>query len=124
MTSNTPPTNIMLVDDEPDLLDTLHDAIEQWGYHAKSYSNQQKALQEIKNCPEKYQVAVVDLPIYKKGAIEQAKEILENSNQMKVILMTADDISNELRDELKTSFSKVHEILRKPFTLDQLHSLL
>jgi DNA-binding NtrC family response regulator len=123
-----PHVNIILIDDDQDILDTLQDALSQWGYQSKTYSNEHEALQALKDFPERFQIAIVDLRICQRDGVKMAKEILENTKKIKVVFMTADEISNEIRQELNKSLPPLshspHVILSKPFTLIQLHSLL
>lgn len=121
--SRFPLGNIMIVDDEQDILDVFEEMFMLWGYSLQSYSNPKEALREIRTKPEKYRIVLIDFRMKNIDGVQLAEEICRINRGIRIVFMTAYEIKNEIKEKLDT-LPIQPEILRKPFRMDELRSLL
>jgi DNA-binding NtrC family response regulator len=110
---------IMIVDDEPDILDLLQGYLESKGWKIKAYIGPGIALSSIMMNPKMYSIILTDIRMPDMSGIEFVKEVKNMDNNIKVIFMTA--FETEI-DELR-ELSDVQP-LRKPIGLETLVSLI
>lgn len=109
---------ILVVDDELDVLDTVRRGLERWGYRVDTFSNPEIALQAFTGSPARYSLILTDFRMPGMTGIELAKQTQRIKNDIKVLVMTAFEMDQEMLREVPT-IDKT-EILQKPFRLDQL----
>lgn len=109
---------IMVVDDELDVLDTVRRGLQKWGYRVDTFSNPHIALEAFRGTPSRYSLVLTDFRMPGMTGIELAKQAKAIKNDIKVLIMTAFEMDQEMLREVPT-IDKT-EILQKPFQLDQL----
>ena len=91
-------TKVLLVDDEPDFLDVMHEAIGFWGYDVVTASNGKKALEMVRS--ESPAIVVLDYQMPGMNGIETLKKLRVSRPSLPVILFTAypndDNMENAL----------------------------
>lgn len=110
---------IMIVDDEPDILDLLQGYLESKGWKIKAFIGPGIALSSIMMNPKLYSLILTDIRMPEMSGIEFVKKVKNLDNNIKIIFMTA--FETEI-DELK-ELSDV-EPLKKPICLETLVSLI
>jgi DNA-binding NtrC family response regulator len=108
----------MIVDDEQDILIITRRAVERWDYEAEAYSNPIEALQRFREAPNAFALALLDVRMPMMDGISLAKELTNVNPSVKIELMTAFDIDQELFSKLP--MMKKEDILQKPFKLVQI----
>ncbi len=110
---------IMIVDDEPDILDLLQGYLESKGWKIKAFIGPGIALSSIMMNPKLYSLIITDIRMPDMSGIEFIQKVKSMDNNIKVIFMTAFETEiDELRD-----LSDV-EPLKKPISLETLVSLI
>ena len=93
------------------------------GYSVQLHSDSRKALEEITEMPEKYQIVVADLRMNGMDGIQLLREIRHINREIRIVLTTAYDMKGEIKEEL-SALPIPHIILRKPFDIDKLRAVL
>ena len=110
---------IMIVDDEPDILDLLQGYLESKGWKIKAFIGPGIALSSIMMNPKLYSLILTDIRMPEMSGIEFVKKVKDMDNNIKIIFMTAFETEiAELRE-----LSDV-EPLKKPIGLEALVSLI
>ena len=123
VTPRFPLGNIMIVDDEQDILEVFEELFMLWGYSLKAHSDPRKALEEIRQMPEKYQIVLVDLRMNGMDGLQLTREIHQINKGIKIILTTAYEIKDEIKEKLDT-LPLQPVILGKPFGMNELRTVL
>ncbi|MDQ3854280.1 MAG: response regulator [Thermoproteota archaeon] len=97
---NKPLAKLLIVDDDPDILQVLKMGLLQNGFSVEAFTNPQEALQTFKSDTESYCLVLSDIRMPALSGIQLAKKVKEVNPNVKVVLMTA----FEIRDN---EFSKV-----------------
>ena len=84
MTNNVP--KLLLVDDEPDILETLSLIFEREGYTLETAENGLVALEKIQNCS--YDLVVCDYVMPKMDGISLLKKLREQNNLIPFIFFS------------------------------------
>jgi DNA-binding NtrC family response regulator len=106
---------IMIIDDEIDITNLFKEVLINAGYQVEGFNDPLKALDECKINHEKYVLIISDVRMPKMSGIELVKQISEIDNDIKVILMTAFDVTGEELKEVK-----IQKFLNKPVYLKKL----
>lgn len=110
---------IMIVDDEPDILDLLQGYLESKGWKIKAFVGPGIALSSIMMNPKLYSLILTDIRMPGMSGIEFIKKVKNMDNNIKIIFMTAFETDiDELRE-----LSDV-EPLKKPIGLETLVRLI
>lgn len=80
-------TKVLLVDDEPDFLDVMYEAVQSWGFEVISAVSGKKALEVIK--AERPDIVVLDYMMPGMNGIETLKKLRKSEAALPVILFTA-----------------------------------
>ena len=106
---------IMIIDDEIDITNLFKEILINAGYQVEDFNDPLKALDECKTNHEKYVLIISDVRMPKMSGIELVKKISEIDNDIKVILMTAFDVTGEELKEIK-----IEKFLNKPIYIKKL----
>ncbi len=98
--NNKPLAKLLIVDDDPDIVQVLKLGLLQNGFSVEAFTNPQEALQSFKSDAESYCLVLSDIRMPGISGIQLSKKIKEVNPNVKVVLMTA----FEIRDN---EFSKV-----------------
>lgn len=113
----------MIIDDEQDILDIFQDLFRLWGYSLQTYKCPKKALQDIRENPEKYQIVLADVRMDGVDGIDLALEIHSINKEIKIIFATGYDVHNDIQERLD-ALPIPGILLRKPFGMDKLRTVL
>lgn len=106
---------IMIIDDEIDITNLFKEILTNAGYRVDCFTDPLKALAECKLNHTKYVLIISDVRMPKMSGIELVKKIAQIDNNIKVILMTAFDVTGEELKEVK-----IEKCLNKPIYLKKL----
>jgi DNA-binding response OmpR family regulator len=114
---------ILLVDDEQDIVDTIKYSLELRGFEVDTAYDGMSALQ--KGRAGDYDVMILDVMLPGKNGYEVSRLLKEEMaagtiNEMKILLITARKLDNELREDFVSTWSKADSCLYKPFDLEGL----
>ena len=106
---------IMVIDDEVDITNLFKDTLINSGYTVNDFNDPLRALEECKRNHDQYGLIISDVRMPQMSGIELVRQISEIDNNIKIILMTAFDVTGEELKEIK--FQK---FLNKPIYLKKL----
>ncbi len=98
--NGTPLTRLLIVDDDPDIVQVLKLGLLNNGFLVDGFTNPEEALQSFKSNANNFCVVVSDVRMPELSGIQLARKLKEVNPGIKVVLMTA----FEIRDN---EFSKV-----------------
>jgi len=111
--------NILVVDDDKDVCEYLEDFLINEGYGAKTVSDPDLALEELKRGD--YHLVVLDLMMPKLSGIELLKQIRRYDDDIAVVILTG-------YPSLETATASIqHEIsayIKKPFSSDEFREVV
>ena len=111
--------NILVVDDDKDVCEYLEDFLINEGYGAKTVSNPDLALEELKR--GEYHLVVLDLMMPKLSGIELLQQIRRYDDDIAVVILTG-------YPSLETATASIeHEIsayIKKPFSSDEFREVV
>jgi len=107
---------VLVVEDEPDILTLVVKHLRSNGFIADDFTDPVTALAHFKNNSMNYSVVLTDIRMPDMNGFELAHEIQKIRPDIKIVLMTAFEITHE---DLQTILPiiKYDEIIRKPFKL-------
>ncbi len=108
---------IMLVDDEPSILNLIKKLLTTYKYRVFTFTNGVQAFQELKLQPEKYDLIITDLTMPYMTGTQLAQNVLEIKADMPIILCTG---HSKLYNREKILAMGIGEYLEKPLKLDEL----
>ena len=108
------PAKLMIVDDEPALVDIFCEALQDAGYTVDSYSDAPKALAAFKKDPESYDLVIADFNMPGLDGIKLVTEMMYIKD-LPVVLYTG---FLDLNLQNKVEQAGIHHILSKPITPD------
>lgn len=108
---------ILIVDDDPDLIDLLESYFKKAGYEVEGANNGKDALQKIEN--NKYDLVLLDVMMPYIDGYHVAYEVTSKYGQYapRIIIMTSRDVSAEKGIAF---LSGAHSTVQKPFSLEEL----
>jgi len=112
---------IMLVDDEPDILDTLQAILERQGYGITTFKDGASALQSFGEDPDKFDLIITDMTMPRMAGDELSVEVLKIRKDMTIILCTG---YSENISEDKARKIGISEYVQKPITAQSLSYLI
>ena len=112
-------TNIFLVDDEPDIANSLRLGLERKGFKVDVYTDPAEALAKYK--PHYYDLLLIDIRMPKLNGFELVREIRKVDEESEVWFLTAFEVYYE---EFKKMFPNldIKSFIRKPVSLTELAS--
>jgi len=107
---------ILVVEDNPDLLDMVNRYLRQWKFAADPFNDHLEALAHFKENPGSYSLVIIDIKMPQMNGIDIAGAMQRAKPDIKIILMTAYDV---IPDDLESNLliAKYKDILKKPFRL-------
>ncbi len=112
---------ILLVDDEPQVVDMLVRSLESLGYEVVSGTSSLDALDTFQKEPDRFDLVITDLTMPKMTGIRLTQEILRVRPGFPVILCTG--FSEELHQDALHQLG-IREVIRKPAIRDQLAAVI
>ena len=110
-------TTILLVDDEPCILEMMEIVLERLGYNTISAENGTNALEAYDRTPEEIGAVILDLTMPDVSGWEVAKELMARNPSIKII------ISSGAADQYRKKTTKVENIAAfcpKPISITDL----
>ena len=108
---------ILLVDDEPQVLDMEKQLVEKLGYHVTACSNAADALQALKERPDQFDLIITDMTMPQMTGDHLARRVWEIRSDLPVILCTG---YNEMMSEEKATEMGIRKFLLKPVEKNEL----
>ena len=113
---------ILIVDDEPDILETLEYSLANKGYEVATALDGLEGLDKAKRFPPDFMILDVMLPGCNGYEVSRMlKEWMENDPQAKpfpIMLLTARKVDSHDREKFIATWSRADACLYKPFELD------
>ena len=112
---------ILLVDDEPDIVQSVKERLEMRGLSVDAFDDPEKALQAFK--PDTYDIAILDIRMPKMNGFRLYREIEKRDAKVRVRFFTAFET---YREEFKKAFPELDErrFIKKPLTISKIAELL
>ncbi len=108
---------LMLVDDEPHMVEFLSRMLKKKGCHVKSFSQSSAALSHWQEDPERYDLLISDVTMPEMTGVELAEEILAQRPGFPIILLTG---YSEIIDKEQAEAIGVRDLLMKPIDTGKL----
>jgi DNA-binding NtrC family response regulator len=104
---------IMIVDDQPDILETLERFLKKWQLNVDAFLDPISALKQFEEHAVDYEIVVSDIKMPGMDGLELANKILQIRSDIKMIFVTA--FFTEETDIEKTMLRKDYDVFEKPF---------
>lgn len=111
--------SILIVDDDPEICETLSDILDEEGYHVVTACDGQEALDKIRKGSFNLVITDIKMPIMDGMAL--LKEIEKSHDDIEVIVITS--YGNE-GQQVEATRLGAYEYLSKPLNLDQLKIII
>ncbi len=108
---------ILVVDDEPDITESIKNGLTRKGFEVSAYNDPTKALDEY--VPDAYDLILLDIRMPKMNGFELYREIKKKNDNTKICFFTAFEVYYE---EFRKMFPnlQVKCFIRKPITINDL----
>ncbi|HKX81437.1 MAG TPA: response regulator [Nitrososphaera sp.] len=112
---------ILVVDDEPDIRETIRRGLEAEGFLVDSSGDPEEALALFR--PGAYDLAILDIRLPKMNGFQLFREIRSADPRIRVCFITAFEV---YYDEFKKVFPKIHVscFVRKPVSIKKLAEII
>ena len=116
------PARILLVDDDPDLLVGLSDALDFWlaPVVVDTFLTPHEALQSLHAAPDRYQLIATDLCMPKINGLTVIRQARRLCPHVPIVLMTAYDLGSYTEEARGLG---VYDTIRKPFVREEMLAL-
>lgn len=115
-------TKILLVDDEPQMLETLTDLLEEFDYSVDSAENGSIALEKIRKQP--YDIVFMDVKMPGINGVETFKEIKKIRPGTIVLMMTAYSVEELLQEAVdEGAYGVLYKPVEIPNALETIESI-
>lgn len=115
-------TDILLVDDEPGMLETLTDLLEEFDYNVDSANNGEEALERIREKP--YDIVFMDVKMPGINGVETFKEIKKIRPGTVVMMMTAYSVEELLKEAINEgAYGVMYKPVEIPKALEVIESI-
>lgn len=108
--SNKAKVNILVVDDEEGMRETLGDVLEDEGYNVVLAENGYEAIQKIKKIP--FSIIFMDIKMPGINGVKTFEEIKKVDPEVAVIMMTAYSVEDMIKKVLNKG---AYSVIYKPF---------
>jgi DNA-binding NtrC family response regulator len=115
--------NILVLDDELDITTVILNSLRRNGFNVFGFTNPFLALEHFKMNFKGYSIILSDLRMPGMNGFEFVKKSKEIKPEVKVLLMTAFDISTNIVSEEFLS-TKVNGFIQKPVSNKELNSII
>ena len=106
---------ILLVDDEPDIIEVVQDRLEAYGFIVATAGTGLEALKKLS--AERFDGVFLDVKMPEMGGIETLEEIRKGNKEMPVVIIT----SSSTREAAVEAIAKgASEYILKPFEWEEL----
>ena len=106
---------VLLVDDEPDILEVIQDRLEAYGFKVVTAGTGREALAKL--AAERFDGVFMDVKMPEMGGIEALKEIRKTDGNIPVIIIT----SSSTREAAEATLAQgANEYILKPFEWEEL----
>ena len=114
---NDQPRRLLIVDDDPELLQFLLDEFSNAGHRCSACDNGQDALMKLRL--ETFDLAVLDWSLPNFSGVELCRRLRRSGNTTPVLMLTARD---DVDERVQALDAGVDDYLTKPFNLKELHA--
>jgi DNA-binding response OmpR family regulator len=115
---------ILVVDDEPDILETLEFSLVRRGFEVATAADGLEGLEKAKRLPPDFMILDVMLPGCNGYEVSRMlKEWMDNDPQASrfpIMLLTARKVDSRDREKFVATWSRADACLYKPFELDEI----
>ena len=121
MISNNKVKKILLVDDEPDVIYTIKNILEDNGFQVDTFNDPTTALKSYKS--NYYDLVILDIKMPKMDGFELYNKIKEKDPKAKICFLTATEIYYEKFRKLRTGLGKTIDedyFIQKPINIEDL----
>jgi DNA-binding NtrC family response regulator len=117
--NNKPLAKLLIVDDDPDIVQVLKMGLVRNGFSVEAFTNPQEALQSFKSGAESYCLVLSDIRMPALSGIQLSKKVKGINPNVKVVLMTAFEIRD---NEFSKVFPSTHidGFIQKPIGIKDL----
>ncbi len=119
---------ILVVDDEPDILETLSYSLEKRGYIVMTAADGLEGLDRAKRTPPDIMILDVMLPGCNGYEVSRMlKEWMDNDPQAKqfpIMLLTARKVESRDREKFIETWSRADACMYKPFAMDEILGII
>lgn len=115
------PGKILVVDDEPDIVETLEFALRKRGFQVRAARDGAEAMEMAR--AERPDLMLLDVMMPGMNGYEvsrRLKESMTDEDEFPIVLLTARRVDSSERHEFVSTWSKADAVLYKPFALDRL----
>ena len=116
--ANAMQPTILVVDDEPSVLDFVQETLSVHGWNVLVASDGKQALKQIEDYKDQIRCLLLDVVMPEFGAAGVLSQLKEREITMPVVLMSGFS-QTQLRDDFKSE-TQVVEIIEKPFRIESL----
>jgi CheY-like chemotaxis protein len=117
--NDKPLANLLIVDDDPDIVQVLKLGLLKNGFLVDAFTNPQEALQSFKSNANDFCLVLSDIRMPGLSGIQLTKRVKEINPNVKVILMTAFEIRDDEFSKVLPSTS-VDGFVQKPINIKDL----
>jgi DNA-binding response OmpR family regulator len=111
-------TNILLIDDEKDILDTFKEGLSSEGYNVEAFEDPVEALAHFVNAnPSHYNLAILDIRMPGLNGLQLYYRLKAINRNIKILFVSALDAVPELVSILP-DVKTTNDIIKKPVALD------
>ena len=121
MISNNKVKKILLVDDEPDVIYTIKNILEDNGFQLDTFNDPTTALKSYKS--NYYDLVILDIKMPKMDGFELYVKIREKDPNVKICFLTASEMYYEKFRKTRSEFGKIIEeecFIQKPIKNEEL----
>ncbi len=104
--------SIVVVDDEPDVVELFRDALSSYGYDVEAFTDPLVALDHIRRNPKQYNLLITDFSMSKLNGCALGIKVKELNDNIKVLLISA-------YENIECSILN-YEMLNKPILIQTL----
>ncbi len=112
---------VLIVDDQPEIVDMLEGILKHYGYFVTGFSSSASAFEVLKLNPEAFDLIITDMTMPEMTGVELAREILIIRPDMPIILTTG---FNELINEDKAKAIGIREFVMKPLGMKDIGKVI
>ena len=107
MISNNKVKKFLLVDDEPDVIYTIKNILEDNGFQVDTFNDSTTALKSYKS--NYYDLVILDIKMPKMDGFELYNKIREKDPKVKICFLIASEMYYEKFRQLRNEFGKNHK---------------